>query len=141
MSRTSSPTELLYGPTIFASFMVWLGLTQFMTMEGAIIMGAVGMGDGLAPLMGKYFGRTKYRVPFGNEKSLEGSILGVFLGTISGSYLYAFLLGLEDIPEIKLILACAFLATVVEGTSPGDFDNITVPLVLHFSLKHVPSLL
>ena len=34
MSRSSSPSELLYGPLHFGLFMIWLGITKFMTTEG-----------------------------------------------------------------------------------------------------------
>ena len=34
MSRSSSPSELLYGPLQFGGFMIWLGITKFMTTEG-----------------------------------------------------------------------------------------------------------
>ena len=36
MSRSSSPSELLYGPLQFSVFMIWLGMTKFMTREGMV---------------------------------------------------------------------------------------------------------
>ena len=37
MSRSSSPSELLYGPLQFTLFMMYCGTTKFMTIEGTIV--------------------------------------------------------------------------------------------------------
>lgn len=140
MSRSSSPSELLYGPLQFTFLMVWLGLYEFMTEEAVVIMAAVGIGDGIAPLIGQRYGRHRYCMPLGNVKTVEGSVCGVFLGTVFGCYLYPYVVGFPILP-LRIILTFGGMAAVVEGTSPGNFDNVMVPLVFHFSIEKVKALL
>jgi len=140
MSRSSSPSELLYGPLQFCLFMMWLGTSKFMTMEGAILMGALGIGDGIAPLIGKYHGHMKYRFPFSSEKSIEGSFFGVFLGTVGGCYLFLHMLGLPMLSRGNLVL-CGVLSTITEAISPEGFDNIFLPVVLNSSFMWLSSIL
>lgn len=135
MSRSSSPSELLYGPLQFTLFMIYCGMTKFMTIEGALLMASLGIGDGIAPIIGRYYGNIKYRFPLGGEKSVEGSFFGVFLGSIGGSYLFIHRLGLPMIDYYDLIKV-GMISTVAEATAPGNWDNIFVPLVLHLTLKH-----
>eukprot|EP00978_Attheya_sp_CCMP212_P030565 scaffold112755_cov63-Attheya_sp.AAC.1 len=136
MSRSSSPSELLYGPLQFTIIMNWLGLFHFMSEEAAIIMAALGFGDGIAPLIGKYCGKHSYRMPLSSKKTLEGSIGGVFLGTIGGAYFFSYMLGIPVLP-LQVILTLATIAMVVEGTSFNNCDNILLPVAMLYSLKYV----
>ena len=34
--------------------MMWVGTQKFMTVEGAVLVGALGIGDGFAPIVGKW---------------------------------------------------------------------------------------
>jgi dolichol kinase len=136
MSRSSSPSELLYGPLQFTIVMNWLGLFHFMSEEAAIIMAALGMGDGIAPLVGKYYGKHWYRMPLSSKKTLEGSIGGVFLGTIGGVYFFSYMLGIPVL-TLQAILTLATIAMVVEGTSFNNCDNILLPVAMLYSLKYV----
>mmetsp|Transcript_9289 Transcript_9289/g.16842 ORF Transcript_9289/g.16842 Transcript_9289/m.16842 type:complete len:178 (+) Transcript_9289:628-1161(+) len=136
MSRSSSPSELLYGPLQFTIIMNWLGLFHFMSEEAAIIMAALGMGDGIAPLIGKYYGKHSYRMPLSSKKTLEGSIGGVFLGTIGGVYFFSYMLGIPVL-TLQAILTLATIAMVVEGTSFNNCDNILLPVAMLYSLKYV----
>jgi dolichol kinase len=139
MSLSSSPNDLLFGPLLFAGMMVWLGLYQFMTAEAAI-MAAVSLGDGLAPLIGTRYGRHLFQMPLSNPKTMEGSVVGVFLGTVAGCYLYLYMMGIPLLP-LRMILAYAGIAAIAEGTSVGNLDNLITPLVLHFSIDYLPTLL
>jgi len=133
MSRSSLPSELLYGPLQFTLVMIWIGISEFMTTRGAIIMAILGIGDGIAPLVGKYFGRFRYRLPlfFTSTKSFEGSFFGVFLGSLVGSYFFIYTLGLPPIPY-QLLIKYAGIATVIEAASPKGFDNIVVPIFMYW---------
>lgn len=71
---------------------------------------------------------------------MEGSVVGVFLGTVAGCYFYSYMMGMQLLP-LRLILAYSGLAAVVEGTSPGNLDNLVVPMVLHFGIEKVEMLL
>ncbi len=109
-------------------------------MLGALLMASLGIGDGIAPLIGRYYGNIEYRFPLGGKKSVEGSFFGVFLGTVGGSYFFLHMLGLPMVPHENLIKV-GIISMVAEATAPGNLDNIFVPVVLHFSLKHyIPSL-
>jgi len=140
MSRSSSPGELLFGPLQFTCFMMWVGIEFFMTAEGAILVAALGIGDGIAPIIGLYYGNLKYRFPLSSRKSIEGSFFGVFLGTIAGCYCFINTLGLPPMSNRSMII-CAIISTVAEATAPANWDNIVIPLVMHFTLKHNPSLM
>lgn len=139
ISLSSSPNDLLFGPLLHAGVMVWLGTHQFMSEEAAIIA-AASLGDGLAPLIGTRYGRHIFHFPFCNPKTVEGSVVGVFLGTIAGCYSYLYMMGIPILP-LRIILAYAGIAAVSEGTSPANLDNVMTPLVLHLSIDRVQKLL
>ena len=130
MSRSGSPSELLMGPLQFTGVMTIVGLFLFRQNIACLIMAAVGVGDGIAPLVGGRFGRHKY-----STKSYEGS-LGVFVGTLIGYYVFSSIaipLGLQ----IKFSSLClyALTATLVEGLAPSNVDNIAIPIVLYTLYK------
>lgn len=140
MSRQGNPKELLYGPLQFCTFMCYLGLFQFMTLEGCVLMAATGIGDGIAPLIGKLYGDHKYRLPMGGEKTLEGSFFGVFMGTLLASLIFPLVNGLPTL-KIYSALKCAILSTLLEAGSPEGFDNVFVPLMMKLILNYNPKLI
>ena len=140
MSRSGSPGELMYGPLQLNLLLVYLGLCHFMESDSALVMAAVGIGDSIAPWIGSRFGRHVYQMPwFGPSKTIEGSLCGVFLGTVLGCYLNLWSLGLPLLP-LRILLAYAGIAAVAEATSPSRMDNIVVPLVLVLSMDRVGSM-
>lgn len=136
LSRSSSPSELVFGPLWFCSLLIWLGMYYFDTEQAAIVVAATGVGDGVAPLIGALFGRHHYHVPLANRKTMEGSVVGVFLGTASACYFYLYAMGIP-FPPLRMILVYATIASVVEGTSPSTLDNVTVPIALLFSMDRI----
>jgi dolichol kinase len=136
LSRTGNPMEILVGPLQFVLVMMYLGLFQFMMLEATIIMAALGIGDGIAPLVGKKWGTHFYRVPGGTSKTLEGSLGGMLCGTALGCYIYPPLLGFGVLPW-RLVAALATVATLGEGTAPFSCDNVVVPTLLHFSFDRL----
>ncbi len=138
-STSSSPNDLLFGPAWSAAVMLWIGIYSFMTEEAAVIA-AVSLGDGLAPLIGTKYGRHIFHMPLASPKSIEGSVVGVFLGTVAGCYLYLYMMGIPILP-LRLVLAYAGIAAVAEATAPGHLDNVVVPVILHFSIAHVQQLI
>jgi dolichol kinase len=139
LSLSSSPSELLLGPAFLAAVLLWLTFYQFMTEEAAIVA-AVSFGDALAPLIGSRWGRHLYSVPLSKLKTMEGSVVGVFLGTIVASYFYLFMMGMPLLP-LRIILAYAGIAAIAEGTSPENCDNFVMCVVIHFSIPRVRQLL
>ena len=137
---STSPTNLLFGPLQFACLMVWLGLYKFMTVEAAIIVAAVGVGDGVAPLIGGRYGRHIFQLPWTSLKTMEGTVVGVFCGTIAGIYLFLGMMGIPFIP-LRLVLAYAAIGGVAEATALSSFDNIVIPVVLHLSIDRVREIL
>lgn len=136
MSRSSSPSELLWGPMQWAAILTYLGLYRFQTTEAAIQVAAVGVGDALAPWLGNWYGRHVYQMPLAGRKSMEGSLVGVFLGTCVGIYLCLPALGLAPLP-LREVLVYGTIAAVVEGTSPSHSDNLMVAMAIHFSIDRV----
>jgi dolichol kinase len=136
----STPSEVLFGPLQMTAIMIWIGLTRFGMAEAALLAAAVGVGDGLAPLTGNTLGRHVYSLPWANRKTIEGSLVGVFLGTIGACYLYMYCLGIPWL-SLHTMLAYGGIAAVVEGTAPSNMDNLMVGLALHFSMERVLELL
>lgn len=139
MALSGSPADLLFGPLSLAGVFVWLTLYQFMTEEAAIIA-AVSFGDACAPLVGSLYGRHFYSTPVSRIKTVEGSVVGVFLGTVTASYFNLYAMGLPLLP-LRMILAYGGIAAVAEGTAPGNLDNIVTPIVLHFCIERVKELM
>ncbi|VEU43817.1 unnamed protein product [Pseudo-nitzschia multistriata] len=139
MSLSGSPADLLFGPLQLAGIFVWLTLYQFMTEEAAVVA-AVSFGDGCAPLVGSLYGRHFYKTPVSKTKTVEGSVVGVFLGTVTACYFNLYAMGLPLLP-LRMILAYGGIAAVAEGTAPGNLDNLVAPIVLHFSVERVKELL
>jgi dolichol kinase len=131
LSRSSSPSDLLYGPMQFAGIVLWLGLTKFMTQEACIVHAAL-LGDVFAPMIGTY-GRHMYQMPLAAQKTVEGSVVGVFLGTVFISYLYLSVLQLPLLP-LRVVLAYGGIAALAEATSLNGFDNLVLAITLHFSI-------
>ena len=139
LALSGSPSDLLLGPLISMGIFVWLTLYQFMTEEAAIIA-ATSFGDGCAPLVGSMYGRHFYSLPVSHTKTVEGSVVGVFLGTVIACYFNLYVMGLELLP-LRMILAYGGIAAVAEGSAPGNLDNLIIPLVLHFGMETVERVL
>ena len=139
MSRTGDPKELLKGPLYFTVIMMIAGTLLFGSFAGILMMAIVGWGDGIAPYIGKKYGKRTYKT-FGREKTLEGS-LGFFVFAVLGSLFFWIFLGILGAieppvlhnPRVELleifivILLCSFVATIVEALSPSDIDNLLIP--------------
>uniref|UniRef100_A0A7S1ZLF7 Dolichol kinase n=1 Tax=Trieres chinensis TaxID=1514140 RepID=A0A7S1ZLF7_TRICV len=133
MCRSGDPTELLYGPIQFAIVATTVGLWLFMREESCLIMGAMGFGDGIAPVTAALAGRQ--RIPYksflgGGEKSVAGS-MGMFGGTLVGYFVFAWVLGFPFLAFTSVLLA-SVIASLVEGLTPMDLDNVTVPIAMYY---------
>lgn len=128
MSRTGDPAELLYGPLQFTFVMAYLGFCKFMQPEAAYIMAALGIGDGIAPLVGYNFGTKFFTNYFGATKTAEGSA-SVAIGTYAGIHLFFLAMGMDGFDD-HLARVCAAIAAIVEAMSPANYDNLGISLVL-----------
>ncbi|MHA1974565.1 MAG: diacylglycerol/polyprenol kinase family protein [Candidatus Hodarchaeales archaeon] len=156
MSRTGDPRELLKGTLYFTIIMMISGTILFGTYAGMLMMAIVGWGDGIAPYIGKRFGKRKYKT-LAREKSIEGS-LGLFLFSILGSLIFTVLLGIlggdanpalsvladpgvDLMMIIIVIIVLALVATIVEAFSPSDVDNLLIPASTIITLIVIDTLL
>jgi len=124
MTRTGNPKELLLGVMFFPLMLIILTFIGYRTFAGVAAVASVGFGDGIAPIVGKYYGKHKYRL-LGRTKSIEGSLF-VFLAT----FIAAILLGFVFFGDFYLLesLLAAIIAAMLEAVSPRDVDNFIVPL-------------
>ena len=125
MTRTGDRKELLKGPLYFTLVMDVLGTFFFYTPAAITAMGFLGWGDGSAPVIGKKFGKHKYKIL--SEKSIEGSI-GFFLFGILGAFVFHLLL--IGSVNFEMIFYSALVAVVVEAVSPPNWDNILIPVAI-----------
>ncbi len=123
MTRNGDRRELLKGPLYFTLVMNLLGTIFYYSPVSLIAMGFLAFGDGLAPVIGTRFGKHKYFIL--SAKSIEGSI-AFFVFGLFGAIFFSWLFFKEV--NYNFILTAAFVATIVEGVSPKDLDNILIPL-------------
>ncbi len=105
-----------------AFYILWmfcLVIAMFDPVVASISASFIIVGDTLAALIGRIFGKRKFR-----GKSLEGSLACLF-GTLAVAYLGYVLF---EIPLAVTVLG-AFVATVVEAIPDFVDDNLSVPLV------------
>jgi phytol kinase len=126
MTRTGDKSELLKGPLYFVIVATLCGTLFYKTFPGILAMATLGWGDGVAPIIGTYYGRFKYKV-FSN-KSWEGS-LSMFVFAFVASVFFVWLIIPSQLNIIRILLL-AFLAAVVEGCSPKEVDNILIPVAV-----------
>ena len=92
-----------------------------------------GSGDAAAALVGIPFGRHKVKLT-GSRKSWEGSMAML---TVSFTVGLCMLLRVQGIPLPKALLPVftgAFLGTATELFSPGEYDTLTVPVMIATAL-------
>src|SRR5262245_10726796 len=98
---------------------------------------ALTWGDALAALVGRRWGRYRYRIA-GSERSWEGSVAMFLASLVAISLTLVLLPGSQLSPlappigvgfALVVALVAAGAATLVEAASPGGLDNLGVPLV------------
>lgn len=108
-------------------------LISFFLFGNFFVVGifACGLGDAAAELFGRT-GRHPYQLPSligeGSRKTIEGS-LAMFIVSLACTFLLLFFyFGLTPMPALKISLAVAAIATVIEACSSSRIDNLTVQL-------------
>ena len=135
MSRTSSPSELLYGPLQMTLIMSYVGLNFFMTEAGMLIMASL-VGDGLAALVGLQYGKHKYKVPFCGDKSVEGTF-GCVIGTVTALWFFFYMCGMDAMGWREL-MTYGVLSATAEASSLHKWDNLLLAVAMEISAKYVP---
>ncbi|NTU57322.1 MAG: phosphatidate cytidylyltransferase [Chlorobiaceae bacterium] len=126
MTRTGDKRELLKGTLYFVVVAMICGTLYYKQFAGVLAMAVLGWGDGLAPIVGTRLGKMKYKVL--SDKSVEGS-LAFLIGSLFAGLFFVRLIVPEAYDPIK-ILIIAVAATIVEGVSPREVDNILIPAVV-----------
>ena len=126
MTRTGDKRELLKGTLYFVIVAMICGTIYYKQPAGVLAMAMLGWGDGLAPIIGTRYGKMKYHIL--SDKSVEGS-LAFLAGSLDAGLFFSYLIFPESF-NIGKIVIIALIATVVEGVSPKEVDNLTIPLAV-----------
>ena len=126
MTRTGDKRELLKGTLYFVVVAMICGTLYYKQFAGVLAMAVLGWGDGLAPIIGTRLGRMKYRIL--SDKSVEGS-LAFFVGSACAGLFFVWFIVPESFDATKILLI-ALIATIVEGVSPKEVDNLTIPVAV-----------
>lgn len=126
MTRTGDKRELLKGTFYFVIVGIICGTVYYKQLPGVLAMAVLGWGDGLAPIVGMKLGKMKYKVL--SEKTFEGS-LAFFAGSVLAGMFFVWLI-IPEAFDLSTILIIALAATIVEGLSPREVDNILIPLAV-----------
>ncbi|GAB1482169.1 phosphatidate cytidylyltransferase [Treponema sp.] len=94
-----------------------LALLMYPEPAAAVAIYTLAFGDGIASLVGRFFGRIRPSFLFG--KSLEGS---------ASCFLVVLFVTNGLVGDIRLALFVALTATLVEALPLEDYDNIALPL-------------
>lgn len=97
-------------------------------------------GDGLAPVIGRAYGRNTYTV-FGHTRSLQGSTTFFVMGGLFTWLALWLIPGPPDITPVAAVLpalATLVATTITEAVSPWGLDNLTVTAAAIIILKLWP---
>ncbi|MEI8031835.1 MAG: phosphatidate cytidylyltransferase [Chlorobiaceae bacterium] len=126
MTRTGDKRELLKGTLYFVIVAMICGTIYYKHFAGVLAMAILGWGDGLAPIIGTRFGKMKYHVL--SDKSVEGSLAFLVGSALAGLFFVNLVLPMEF--NAGKIITIAVIATIVEGVSPKEVDNLTIPFAV-----------
>lgn len=123
-----------YGLVMYA--ISWTVLAYFLfddLFAASIAIAAMSFGDGMGELVGKRFGKMQYL----RNRTVEGS-LAVFVATLASvlvlNWFYFDIIGYSNVgaPDMLLLFAAsvAGMVTCVEAVTPGQIDNLVIPLVV-----------
>ena len=115
----------LYG--LSAAGFTAVGLLGGSPFPAAAALFALALGDGIGGLVGRVWGRHRYRVPWAKAKSVEGSVAVACFAAV-GTAIAAARFGVPLSPV--LLLATGLAAAVAEAMAPRATDNVLVPLAV-----------
>jgi dolichol kinase len=122
-SRSRDIGHFVLGPVTLGMGAL-LALLLYPSPAAAIAIYALAFGDGFASLVGKFFGRR--RPDFLRGKSVEGSA-ACFTAVMVSAYAVS--------GNLRIALAAAFTATVVEALPLEDFDNLALPITVGLAVQ------
>jgi dolichol kinase len=133
MSRSGDPRELLRGIAYYLIVVIivcivgWSSypLLSWYSPLAIFVISILAVGDGLADIIGRKIDRYKFKI-FA-EKSIPGSV-AMFVSSIFACLAFLTVFGYDVVSMIFLTIIIVGITTIVEALSPGDLDNLTVPL-------------
>ena len=133
MSRSGDPRELLRGIAYYLIVVIivcivgWSSypLLSWYSPLAIFVISILAVGDGLADIVGRKIDRYKFKILA--EKSIPGSV-AMFVSSLVACLAFLTIFGYDVLSMIFLTLVIVGAATLVEAISPGEMDNITVPL-------------
>ncbi len=115
----------LYG--LSAAAFTAVGLLGRAPFPAAAALLALALGDGIGGLVGRQWGRHRYRLPWAKTKSLEGT-LGVAWFAAHGTAMAGLLYGAPL--TAGRVLGAGVAAALAEAVAPRATDNVLVPLLV-----------
>ena len=116
---------VLYG--FSAAVFTAVGLLGRSPFPAAAALLALALGDGLGGLVGRRWGRGRFRVPWAKTKTLNGSFV-VFVCAAFATDVAGVVFGVRL--ESGRVLAAGLAAAVAEALAPRATDNLLVPLAV-----------
>jgi len=139
LSRTGDAKEVARGPLYYTLVLLASTAFSFRALPGVVAVCQMAVGDGLADIVGRRFGRTPWRIV--EKKTLEGSLAFVLsawaasLGMLAGCHTLGYTslnAAAAALPMLFISLVCATIELLSAPLQRllGDFadDNLTVPL-------------
>ena len=116
---------VLYG--LSAAALTALGLLGRSPVPAAAGLLALALGDGLGGLVGREWGKHRYRVPWAKTKSVEGTLVVAVLGALGAAIAGPWF----GVPlSVGRVLGAGLAAAVAEAVAPRATDNVLVPLAV-----------
>jgi len=117
-ARKRDEHKFVLGPATLATGVLITAVLFDIKAAGIGIM-ALAFGDGLASLVGKFFGRIL--VPFSKGKTVGGS-LTCFIAIFCSTFILC--------NRVDVALGIAFVGMIIELIPIKDFDNLLIPIIL-----------
>ena len=116
---------VLYG--LSAAAFTANGLLGRSPFPAAAALLALALGDGLGGLVGRLWGKHRYRVPWAKTKSVEGTLVVAWLAA-QGTALAGLVFGVPL--SVGRLVGAGVAAAIVEAVAPRATDNVLVPLAV-----------
>ena len=117
-ARKRDENRFVLGPATLASGVLFTAII-FEPVPAAVGILALAFGDGLASLIGKFFGRII--IPYTSGKTVAGS-LACFIAIFCSSFLV--------LNNVYISFIIALIGMVIEIIPLKDFDNLLIPIII-----------
>jgi dolichol kinase len=114
----------------------WTAVAYFLfddLFAASVAIAAMSFGDGMGELVGRRYGRLRYL----RHRTVEGSaavLVATVLAVLVLNWFYFDLVGYTSstAPDMLLLFALAVggLVTCLEAVTPGQIDNLVIPLAV-----------